>query len=47
MLLGAASPYLSISEEIWKATLEDRLPARLLEINRRAFAEGRRVAKQA
>ncbi|TEU13947.1 MAG: indolepyruvate oxidoreductase subunit beta [Anaerolineales bacterium] len=44
MLLGAASPYLSISEEIWKATLEERLPTRLLEINRRAFAEGRRVA---
>lgn len=44
MLLGAASLYLSISEEIWKATLEDRLPAGLLEINRKAFAEGRRVA---
>jgi indolepyruvate ferredoxin oxidoreductase beta subunit len=43
MLLGAASTYLGISEEIWKTTLEDRLPARLLEINRRAFAEGRRV----
>jgi indolepyruvate ferredoxin oxidoreductase beta subunit len=47
MLLGAASPYLNISEEIWKATLEDRLPAGLLEINRKAFAEGRQVAKQA
>ena len=47
MLLGAASPYLGISEEIWKATLEDRLPAGLLEVNRKAFAEGRRVAKQA
>ncbi len=44
MLLGAASPYLGISEEIWEATLEDRLPAGLLEINRRAFAEGRRIA---
>lgn len=44
MLLGAASPYLSISEEIWKATLEERLPTGLLEINRRAFAEGRRAA---
>jgi len=47
MLLGAASLYLSISEEIWKATLEDRLPAGLLEINRKAFAEGRRIAKRA
>ena len=46
MLLGAASLYLSISEEIWKVTLEDRLPVGLLEINRKAFAEGRRVAKQ-
>jgi indolepyruvate ferredoxin oxidoreductase beta subunit len=46
MLLGAASPYLNISEEIWKATLEDRLPAGLLEINRKAFAKGRRVARQ-
>ena len=44
MLLGAASLYLSISEEIWKTTLEDRLPAGLLEINRKAFAEGRRIA---
>jgi indolepyruvate ferredoxin oxidoreductase beta subunit len=47
MLLGAASPYLNISAEIWKATLEDRLPAGLLEVNRKAFAEGGRVAKQA
>jgi indolepyruvate ferredoxin oxidoreductase beta subunit len=47
MLLGAASPYLKISEEIWEATLEDRLSAGLLEVNRKAFAEGRRVAKQA
>ncbi|MFB0535142.1 MAG: indolepyruvate oxidoreductase subunit beta [Anaerolineae bacterium] len=46
MLLGAASLCLSISEEIWKATLEERLPAELLEINRKAFAEGRRVAQQ-
>jgi len=46
MLLGAASPYLNISGEIWKATLEDRLPAGLLEVNRKAFSEGRRVAKQ-
>jgi indolepyruvate ferredoxin oxidoreductase beta subunit len=45
MLLGAASSYLGISEEIWKATLEERLPAELLDINRRAFAEGRRVAQ--
>ena len=47
MLLGTASLYLSISEEIWKVTLEERLLAGLLEINRKAFAEGRRVAKQA
>jgi indolepyruvate ferredoxin oxidoreductase beta subunit len=47
MLLGAASSYLSISEEIWEATLENRLPAEFLEINQRAFAEGRQVAKRA
>jgi indolepyruvate ferredoxin oxidoreductase beta subunit len=46
MLLGAASLCLSISEEMWKATLAERLPAELLEINRKAFAEGRRVAQQ-
>jgi len=47
MLLGAASLYLDFPEETWRATLEERLPAGLLEINRRAFAEGIRIAEQA
>ncbi len=47
VLLGAASLYLDIPQEIWRATLEERLPAGLLEINRRAFAEGMQIAKQA
>ena len=47
MLLGAASLYLNIPQETWEATLEDRLPARLVEINRQAFAQGMQIAKQA
>ncbi len=47
MLLGAASVHLNIPEEAWRTTLEERLPAGLLEINRRAFAEGIRIAEQA
>jgi len=47
MLLGAASIHLNIPEEIWEATFEEQLPAGLLEINLRAFAEGIRIAEQA
>jgi len=46
MLLGAASLYLGIPEETWGAILEERFPAKLLEINRRAFADGVRVAQK-
>jgi indolepyruvate ferredoxin oxidoreductase beta subunit len=46
LLLGAASPYLGIPGKIWRATLQAQLPARILEINQRAFAEGMQVTKE-
>ena len=47
VLLGAASVHLSIPEETWRATLEERLPVGLLEINRCAFAAGIQIAEGA
>ena len=41
VLLGALSRKLQIPQATWDKTLEDRIPARLLELNKRAFEEGR------
>ncbi len=46
MLLGAASLYLGIPGDVWTMTLDEQLPARFLEINRRAFAQGVRAAQK-
>jgi Pyruvate/2-oxoacid:ferredoxin oxidoreductase gamma subunit len=32
---------LDIPQEVWDKTLEERIPERLLELNRQAFREGR------
>jgi indolepyruvate ferredoxin oxidoreductase, beta subunit len=40
-LLGAASAVLPFAEESWQRGLEAALPAKILEVNRRAFALGR------
>lgn len=44
VLLGALSPRLDIPEEVWKQTLRERIPPRLLELNQKAFAAGREAS---
>ncbi len=41
VLLGALSTSLDIPAEAWDATLGERVPTHLLELNRHAFAAGR------
>ncbi|MCL5046317.1 MAG: indolepyruvate oxidoreductase subunit beta, partial [Actinobacteria bacterium] len=41
VMLGAASRFLDLGLETWESVIEERIPARLLEVNRRAFEEGR------
>ncbi len=43
VLLGAASGVLPFSEEAWKQALAAAVPAKILELNRRAFALGRQA----
>lgn len=47
VLLGALSTLLSLDEDSWQTALKQRFPEKLLEINVRAFAEGRRLAVEA
>jgi indolepyruvate ferredoxin oxidoreductase beta subunit len=44
ILLGALAAHLDIPLTVWERTLEERIPPRLLELNRRAFAVGREAA---
>ena len=41
VLLGALSAFVPFDEEHWQAAMRERIPAKLLEINLRAFAAGR------
>ncbi len=41
VLVGALSKLLPISEDVFKATIEKRIPERFLEANRAAFQKGR------
>jgi indolepyruvate ferredoxin oxidoreductase beta subunit len=43
VLLGALSRLLDIPSDVWESTLAERIPPRLLELNRKAFAEGMEV----
>ncbi len=43
ILLGALATHLDIPGEVWQKTLEDRVPEKLLELNRGAFAAGREI----
>jgi indolepyruvate ferredoxin oxidoreductase beta subunit len=47
VLLGAMSHLVPLSEEAWQTALEQRFPEKLLDLNRRAFAEGMRLASEA
>ena len=41
VLMGALSAFVPFDEEHWQAALRERIPAKLLEVNLRAFALGR------
>ena len=41
VLLGRLSHYFDLSEEAWMASLEANVPAKFLEMNKRAFALGK------
>ena len=44
VMLGALSVFLDLSLKTWEKVLEERIPERLLEVNRRAFRAGRELA---
>ncbi len=44
ILLGVLAARLDIPDEVWERTLEERIPAKLLELNQRAFSAGRKLA---
>lgn len=43
IMLGAVSKFIPLKPESWDKVLRERIPARLLEINQRAFAEGQKA----
>jgi indolepyruvate ferredoxin oxidoreductase beta subunit len=45
-LVGVLSRYLPVKEKIWEQVLETRLPAKILEVNKKAFAAGRKTGKK-
>ena len=45
VLLGALSAFVPFGEEHWQSALRERIPAKLLEVNLRAFAAGRAAAR--
>lgn len=46
VLLGAMAGRVAFSEKSWQDALERRFPEKLLDLNRRAFAEGVRLAAE-
>jgi len=44
ILLGTLSAHLDIPQAIWDETLTGRIPAKLLDLNRKAFAVGQKLA---
>ena len=44
ILLGTLASHLDIPQAVWAETLEGRIPERLLELNRKAFAAGQGLA---
>ena len=45
VLMGALSAFVPFAEEHWQAAMRERIPAKLLEVNLRAFAAGRAAAR--
>lgn len=44
ILLGALSNYLPLTEENWMAALEKRVKAKFVDVNKKAFAEGKKIS---
>ncbi len=42
-MLGAVSKFIPLEAESWDKVIRERIPAKFLEINQRAFEEGRRA----
>lgn len=40
VLMGVLSKYMDFPEDAWQKALEDRVPAKLLDLNKKAFAYG-------
>lgn len=45
VLMGALSQFMGFSSAVWEEALEVRIPAKLLEVNRKAFALGCQLGK--
>ena len=45
VLLGALSAHVPFDEEHWQAAMRERIPAKLLDVNLRAFALGRSAVR--
>ena len=45
VLMGALSAFVPFDEEHWQAALRERIPAKLLDVNLRAFAAGRAAVR--
>ena len=45
VLMGALSAFVPFDEEHWQAAMRERIPAKLLDINLRAFAAGRQAVR--
>lgn len=45
VMLGALSKYLSFPDETWQKSLEERVPKKFLELNKKAFARGAETAR--
>ncbi len=43
VMLGAASRFLPLRAESWDSILKERIPAKLLQVNQRAFSEGQKA----
>jgi indolepyruvate ferredoxin oxidoreductase beta subunit len=43
VLLGALSRHLAVPEKQWLDVIEERVPKKYVELNRRAFAAGREL----
>jgi indolepyruvate ferredoxin oxidoreductase beta subunit len=44
ILLGTLAGHLEIPQDVWTRTLEERIPAKLLDLNRKAFSAGQEFA---